>query len=212
MQVVRLARHNRPRTYREKLIEVILALRLELRYSKKSILNLYAAHAPFGGNVVGIDAAAWRYFHTTPDDLSWSEAATLAVLPNSPALIHPGRSRSRLEQKRNELLQRLPQSKTFIPKRFGVPKLSEEDAELAMMENIPNRPFDMPMLAYHYLCDQDRQHHGEQIASTLDYNLQRSVIDIMHRHHEANVMNNIDNAAVYVVDYLNGQTPQGESI
>ena len=95
MQVVRMSRDNPPRTYGEKLWEVVLAMRLELHYSKRSILNLYAANAPFGGNVVGIDAAAWRYFHTTPDELSWGEAATLAVLPNAPALIHPGRSRER---------------------------------------------------------------------------------------------------------------------
>ena len=205
MQVVRMSRDNPPRTYTEKLWEVILAMRLELHYSKRSILNMYAANAPFGGNVVGIDAAAWRYFHTTPDELSWGEAATLAVLPNSPALIHPGRSRDRLEQKRDELLQCMPNAKAYIPRRFHAPKLSEEDAELAMMENIPDKPFDMPMLAYHYLSDQDRWHHGQHINSTLDYNLQQSVLDIMHRHHEANVINNIDNAAVYVVDYLNDE-------
>ena len=205
MQVVRMSRDNPPRTYAEKLWEVILAMRLELRYSKKSILNMYAANAPFGGNVVGIDAAAWRYFHTTPDELSWAEAATLAVLPNAPALIHPGRSRERLQQKRDDLLQRLPHSKTFIPNRFQVPELSEEDCELAMMENIPDKPFEMPMLAYHYLSDQDKQHHGEQITSTLDYRLQQSVMEIMNRHHETNVMNNIDNAAVYIIDYLNDE-------
>ena len=205
MQVVRMSRDNPPRTYGEKLWEVILAMRLELHYSKRSILNMYAANAPFGGNVVGIDAAAWRYFHTTPDELSWGEAATLAVLPNSPALIHPGRSRERLAQKRDELLQRLPHSRAFIPRRFHAPRLLEEDAELAMMESIPAKPYDMPMLAYHYLSDQDKRHHGEQIASTIDCNLQRSIIDIMHRHHEANVMNGIDNAAVYVVDYLNDE-------
>ena len=205
MQVVRLSRDNPPRTYGEKLLEVVLAIRLELHYSKKTILNMYAANAPFGGNVVGIDAAAWRYFHTTPDDLSWAEAATLAVLPNAPAMIHPGRSRERLEQKRNELLQRLPQSKIFIPKRLGVPKLSEEDAELAMMEAIPDKPFEMPMMAYHYLAEEDKSHHGEHISSTIDANLQQSVIDIMKHHHQLNVMNSIDNAAVYVVDYLNDE-------
>ena len=205
MQVVRMSRDNPPRTYGEKLLEIILAMRLELHYSKRSILSLYAANAPFGGNVVGIDAAAWRYFHTTPDELSWGEAATLAVLPNAPALIHPGRSRERLEQKRNELLQRLTHSKAFIPKRFNVPKLSEEDAELAMMEDIPARPFEMPMLAYHYLVDQEKRHHGEQISSTIDINLQQAVLDIMKHHHAVNVMNSIDNAAVYVVDYLNDE-------
>ena len=205
MQVVRLSRDNPPRTYGEKILEMVLALRLELHYSKKTILNMYAANAPFGGNVVGIDAAAWRYFHTTPDDLSWAEAATLAVLPNAPAMIHPGRSRERLEQKRNELLQRMPTSKVFIPKRLGVPKLSEEDAELAMMEAIPARPFEMPMLAYHYLSEEDKNHHGEQIRSTIDANLQQSVIDIMKHHHQLNVMNSVDNAAVYVIDYLNDE-------
>ena len=114
MQVVRMSRDNPPRTYAEKMWEVVLAMRLELHYSKKSILDLYAANAPFGGNVVGIDAAAWRYFHTTPDNLSWGEAATLAVLPNSPALIHPGRSRDRLEHKRDELLRRMPDAKAYI--------------------------------------------------------------------------------------------------
>ena len=190
MQVVRLSRDNPPRTYGEKLLEVILAMRLELRYSKNEILDLYAANAPFGGNVVGIDAAAWRYFHTTPDELSWAEAATLAVLPNAPALIHPGRSRDLLKKKRDELLQRV---------------LPKEDAELAMMEDIPERPFELPMLAYHYLTEQDKRHHGEHISTTIDATLQQSVTDIMKRHHELNVLNNIDNAAVYVVDYLNNE-------
>ena len=191
MQVVRLSRDNPPRTYGEKLLEVVLAMRLELHYSKRSILDLYAANAPFGGNVVGIDAAAWRYFHTTPDNLSWAEAATLAVLPNAPALIHPGRSRERLEEKRNDLLRRV----------LG----TGEDAELAMMEDIPERPFEIPMLAYHYLTEQDSRHHGEHINSTIDATLQQSVIDIMKHHHDVNILNSIDNAAVYVVDYLNDE-------
>ena len=191
MQVVRMSRDNPPRTYGEKLWEVILALRLELHYSKQSILDMYAANAPFGGNVVGIDAAAWRYFHTTPDELSWAEAATLAVLPNSPSLIHPGRSRERLKQKRDELLTRV--------------LTSSDDLELAMMEDIPDKPFEIPMLAYHYLAEQDKRHHGEHINSTLDAKIQLSVTDIMRHHHELNIQNSIDNAAVYVVDYLNDE-------
>lgn len=205
MQVVRLARKNKPRTYGEKILEVILAMRLELHYSKKSILDMYAAHAPFGGNVVGIDAAAWRYFHTTPDRLTWSEAALLAVLPNSPAMIHPGRSRERLLDKRDALLQRLTTSKVHCPPRYGIPKLSQEDCELAMMESLPDKPFDMPMLAYHYLVGQEKKHKGEQIHSDLDYHLQQNIMEIMDRHHEANAQNEIENAAVYVIDYLENE-------
>ena len=203
MQVVRLARKNKPRTYGEKFLEVVLALRLELHYSKKSILNLYAAHAPFGGNVVGIDAAAWRYFHTTPDRLTWSEAATLAVLPNAPSMIHPGKARERLLDKRDALLLRMTQSKVHSPRRYRLPRLSYDDYELALMERLPNKPYDMPMLAYHYLIDQEKVNKGEQIHSSIDYQLQQNVIQVMERHHQANTLNQIENAAVYVVDYLN---------
>lgn len=56
MQTIRLARNN-PRTFSEKFIEMIWATRLEFRYSKEKILSLYVSHAPFGGNVVGLDAA-----------------------------------------------------------------------------------------------------------------------------------------------------------
>ena len=87
MQTVRLMR-NEKRTYFEKFIELIWATRLELTCSKKNILALYASHAPMGGNVVGIGAASWRYFGHDAASLSWAEAATLAVLPNAPSLMH----------------------------------------------------------------------------------------------------------------------------
>ena len=205
MQVVRLARKNKPRTYKEKILEVILALRLELRYSKKTILDLYAAHAPYGGNVVGIDAAAWRYFHTTPDRLTWSEAATLAVLPNSPAMIHPGRSREKLLDKRDVLLQRMISPKAYIPKKYRTAAISPDDCELAMMERLPHKPYDIPQLAYHYLMGQEKRHKGEQIHSNLDFSLQKAVMEIMERHYQDNAQNQIENAAVYVVDYLSNE-------
>ena len=63
---------------------------LELSYSKKEILAMYLSNAPFGGNVVGLDAASWRFYNRSADELSWAEAATLAVLPNAPSLIFPG--------------------------------------------------------------------------------------------------------------------------
>ena len=92
MQVIRMSR-GRERTMWQKIVEAILATRLELRCSKDEILALYAAHAPFGGNVVGIEAASWRYFGRPAGELSWAEVATLAVLPNSPSSIRPGKNR-----------------------------------------------------------------------------------------------------------------------
>ena len=91
-QTIRLHGNNPKRTYWQKIIETFQALRLELGYSKKEILNMYASHAPFGGNVVGLSMAAWRYYAVTPEQLSWSQAATLAVLPNAPSLVYPGKN------------------------------------------------------------------------------------------------------------------------
>ncbi|MFZ0282828.1 MAG: transglycosylase domain-containing protein, partial [Bacteroidales bacterium] len=88
MQVARLSRGNRQRSYGEKIVEMLGALKLELLHSKKSILELYAANAPFGGNNVGLDAAAWRYAGKPPADITWAEAAAFAVLPNSPSLVY----------------------------------------------------------------------------------------------------------------------------
>ena len=102
MQVIRLYRSGKPRTMGEKLVEAFYSIFLEIRNNKKEILSLYAAHAPFGGNVVGLEAASWRYFGCDPDRLTWAESAMLAVLPNNPALIHPGRNRQKLLRKRKD--------------------------------------------------------------------------------------------------------------
>ena len=73
-----------------------MATRLEFRASKEKILSYYSSNAPFGGNVVGLDAASWRYFNRDANELSWAESATLAVLPNAPSLIYPGKNQERL--------------------------------------------------------------------------------------------------------------------
>ncbi len=91
MQVARLSRGNTARTYSAKLSEMLSALKLEIFRTKRSILKLYTVNAPFGGNIVGLEAAAWRYLEKSSAEITWAEAAGLAVLPNSPALVFPGK-------------------------------------------------------------------------------------------------------------------------
>ena len=105
-QVIRLARKNKKRSYGEKLIEIFMATRLEAGYSKEEILQFYASNAPFGGNVVGLETASWRYFGIPATELSWGQSAALAVLPNAPSLIFPGRNESVFLAKRNRLLKK----------------------------------------------------------------------------------------------------------
>lgn len=113
MQVVRLSR-NKSRNVFQKIWEMVLSVGLECKLSKQEILALYAAHAPFGGNVVGLEAASWRYFGRNSTQLSWAEAATLAVLPNNPSMVRPDRNRQVLKQKRDALLVKLKAKKIIL--------------------------------------------------------------------------------------------------
>ncbi|MBN1466706.1 penicillin-binding protein 1C, partial [candidate division KSB1 bacterium] len=192
MQVVRLSRPNKPRTVTEKVVEMILALRLEMTKNKKDILKLYASHAPYGGNVVGLEAAAWRYFGARPQDLSWAETAMLAVLPNSPSLIHPGRNRQKLLAKRDALLRSLLQR--------GI--LDSLSCSLAVQEPLPDKPRPLPMSAPHLLqrCRAQSGHDQNRFHTTLDGALQRRVSDIIERRHGRLLANQIHNAAALVLD------------
>lgn len=195
MQLMRLSRKSQSRTYLEKVKELFLATRLELRYSKNQILGLYAAHAPFGGNIVGLQAASWRYFGRKADGLTWAEAATLAVLPNAPSLIHPGKNRHSLLEKRDKLLKTLYERKI----------ISKTDFELALLEPLPEKPYELPHLAPHLLQRIAKNNPKGTIAhTTIDASLQKQVSDLLERQMQNLRANYIFNAAVLVVDVENG--------
>ncbi len=195
MQVIRLSRRGHPRTVLEKVVEIILATRLELRYSKKEILASYSSHAPFGGNVVGMEAACWRYFGRDPEDLDWSEAALLAVLPNNPSLLHLGKNRDRLKIKRDRLLGRL--------KEAG--KIDQFSFDLARNEPIPENPLPLPRYAHHLLGRIAREGYDQsKLTATIDLHLQQRTEQIIADHHERLKANQIFNAAAVVMEVNTG--------
>ncbi len=189
-QVIRLARKGKKRTYIEKLKELILATRLELGVSKENILKLYASHAPFGGNVVGIDIAAWRYFGLPAYQLSWAESATLAVLPNAPSLIYPGKNQSRLLKKRNRVLQILLEQETIDSLTY----------ELSISESLPQKPYFLPQTSPHFLDNLARKHNGKRVQTTIDVTLQKQVNQVVKQHYEVLKQNEVHNMAVLVID------------
>ena len=189
MQVIRLSR-GKDRTIREKVIESILATRLELRHRKRKILALYASHAPFGGNVVGLRAASWRYFGREPDELSWGEAATLAILPNSPSAMHPGRRRTELLEKRNRLLAKL--------RDRG--KITSEEYELACQEPIPDAPQALPSHAPHLVEHYAKTRHGETVGTTIDLDLQSRVNQLTDSWSGELALQGINDLAAVVID------------
>ena len=192
-QVIRLSRKNKKRTYIEKGIEMILSTRLELRCSKDKILELYAAHAPYGGNVVGLEMASWRYFGVQSHQLSWAESATLAVLPNAPSLIYPGKNQIKLLRKRNGLLLKLYNEKI-------IDKLTYQ---LSITEPLPQKPYLVPQIAPHLLQRVAKTDEGKRIKTTIDISLQNRVNQIATQYYNQYKQNEVHNLAVIVIDIQN---------
>ncbi len=194
MQTVRLARGKR-RTVWEKMAETVLATRLELQYSKERILALYASAAPFGGNVVGIEAAAWRYFGHSPAELSWAEAATLAVLPNAPSTLNPAKGREALEAKRNRLLKRLSDR--------GI--IDFTTYQSAISEPLPDRPQALPRVAPHLVAWLNKTDPGRRCVTTIDRGVQTRVENLLERRGEELSRRGVRNLAAVVIDLETNQ-------
>lgn len=196
MQLSRIMRKNPPRTLIEKITEMLIATRIEIRYTKKEILNFYASHAPFGNNVVGLEAAAWRYFGRSAEKLSWAESATLAVLPNAPGLIYPGKNQKRLLDKRNRLLKRLHEIKI----------IDEAAYHLSLEEPLPRKPLPLPQAAPHLLARLIKEgHKGQTISSTIKADLQQRAAQMLQTHSERLQENRIYNGAILITSVKTGK-------
>ncbi|MGY4386264.1 penicillin-binding protein 1C [Pedobacter sp. UYP24] len=203
MQVMRLSR-SKGRTVLQKVIEAIMSLRLELVYSKEDILKLYAENAPFGSNVVGIEAAAWRYYGRSAESLSWGEMATLAVLPNSPSLVRPGKNSALLIRKRNDLLDKLVVLHT----------IDKATANLSKLEPIPGLPLPLPQYAPHLLNRFKSEFRSikaldntvsARVTTTLNFDLQLTVNAVLKRYNNRYRANGINNIAALVLDVETGK-------
>lgn len=195
MQTIRLARKGKKRSIKEKLVEVFFSLKYEIKYSKDEILCLYTSYAPYGGNVVGLEAASWRYYGRSPHQLSWAETATLAVLPNAPSLIYPGKNQLKLKQKRDRLLKKLLNRGVIDAMTY----------DLSVQESLPQKPLPLPQLAPHLLDRISHTNNGERVLTTLHIDKQKEVRRLLNQHSKFLSNNEIYNAAAIVVDNASGK-------
>lgn len=197
MQLVSLARHHKSTNVFDKVWEMVLAVAIDAFYTKEEIFRLYADHAPFGGNTVGYQAALWRYFGKHHKELTWSEAALLAVLPNDPALIHLSRNRSALLNKRNALLESLARRGFF----------AVDDLSLFKDEPLPGSPHRLPEKAPQLLTSLRKlmPAAGNYIHSSLDGDLQVRVTELLQREGAKLKANEVHNAAILVASVQTGQ-------
>lgn len=193
MQLARMIR-NENRTYYQKILEMLLALKLETRFSKDEILNQYLSHAPYGSNIRGYSAASYRFFQKKPEQLSWAEAATLAVLPNAPGMIFPSKNTNALREKRDALLLKL----------YENAQISRETYELSLLERVPNQIYPFPLSAPHLTERIHQENQIDVVVTTIDPNIQYETNFFLKQHVGHTQEQGILNACALVLENRTG--------
>ncbi len=191
MQVMRMKNKDARRTLPIKLFEVAGAVKLSLLSTDDDIIRIWAEMAPFGGNTVGLQAAALRYFGRQPDQLSWAEYALLAVMPNSPAGANLIVNRELLKAKRDALLTKLL--------RKGI--ISLQECQRYISEPLPEHNQKIPQKAFHLLSYLTEKHPRTYIfETTLSSGTQSLMSQILGQESHYLQQEDIKNMAVVVVD------------
>jgi penicillin-binding protein 1C len=194
MQLSRLAYGNQPRTVWQKIKEAVLALKLEWQFSKDDLLRFYVDRAPYGGNVVGWHAASRRLLGRSPEQLTWAEAALLAVLPNQPGTLHLEGDRRALRAKRDRLLNTLHHRG----------RLDALEYQLALAEPLPVPEKQLPERAF-FFTEWLRQQGTRGVKSTrLRGSWQRRAEELTLRYLEGLRALGIHHACVLVLDHDSG--------
>ncbi|MCR9249268.1 MAG: penicillin-binding protein 1C [bacterium] len=193
MQVARM-QSNYPRTYLNKIKEILRAIKIETRYSKEDILKEYLNNAPYGSNVRGYTAASFKYFGKKPSQLTWGEASTLAVLPNAPGIIFPTKNTSELEEKRNQLLKSLLLRDIIDSTTF----------ELSILEPVPDEILSFDLLSPHLTDQIHLENDLDVIKTTIDAKLQRESEFLAKQHASRMKQMGINNLCALVVENKTG--------
>ncbi len=196
------------KTLTRKIREIILAIKIEKRYSKEKILELYLNQIPYGNNCYGIEAASKNYFGKKAKDLTLAESALLAALPKAPSFYNPyGKNLNLLLERKNLVLKKM--------KEYGF--ISEEEFEKAIKEEIKFKPPKTKILAPHFVIYVKRyleEKYGEKVLktkglkviTTLDLEVQKMAEEAIKWGVERNrKISNAKNAAMVVENAKNGQ-------
>jgi len=196
------------RTLTRKIKEAILAIELEVKYSKDEILNFYLNQVPYGSNAYGIEAAAITFFEKHARELNLAESALLAALPKAPTYYSPYGSRpEELKARQEYILNRMA--------LFGY--ITQEQAEQAKKEKLNFAAQAQGMKAPHfvmYIREYLDERYGRdfiekgglKVYTTLDWELQKKAEESIDKFAEYNRKNhNAHNTALVAIDPKTGQ-------
>ncbi len=188
MQVAKMLEPGK-RNIWSKMREMFRALQLELKYSKKEILQMYLNLVPYGGNIEGVKAASLLYFKKNPDHLSLAEITALSIIPNKPGVMIPGKNNDFIIKERNRWLQKFADRNVFTKKEI-------EDAVAEPMNATRGTvPHYIPHLSYKL-----KKQGGDIIKTNIDLNTQLKTEKLVEDYVRTQRLKNIKNAAVIIID------------
>ncbi len=206
-QFVKNAILTNEKTLTRKIKEIILAIEINQRFTKDEILKLYLNEIPYGQNAYGIEAAAQTYFGKHAKDLTLSEAAYLAALPQAPTFFNPnGPNKARLDLRKDVILEQMVEQ--------GY--ITREKADEAKADKVTFSKIKDAILAPHFVLfvqSQLAEKYGEQtleegglkVITSLDWNLQQIAEQAVKDGVARNVKNNASNAGLVAMDPKTGQ-------
>ena len=190
MQVARMM-HNKPRTLRQKIIEMFQAFQLEFYYSKDEILTFYLNNAPYGGNVEGFASASFKYFGLSPSSLSLSQVAYLTTIPKNPNANRPKIFKNKKHRDINRIKNRL------LKRIHNLGLLKEEDYQRALREKIAINFQNLPNQIPHLSAQIKTQ--GE-VHTTINMSIQSQVQALLASRIKELKNFNIHNASAIVIE------------
>ena len=190
MQVARML-EPRERTYLSKCIEAFRAVQLELRYSKSEILEMYLSIVPLGGNIEGLQSAAYLYYQTPLERLNLAQMFDLILVPNNPNGCRPDRNPRNLFQARTQL------AREWLAEGF----LSKTDSAVLWQTPASVTRAQPPQYAQHFALKIKGRFPGEaEVESSLDKKFQMNVERLVARHVRLWASRNVFNGAALVID------------
>ncbi|MEI7513296.1 MAG: PBP1A family penicillin-binding protein [bacterium] len=208
-QVVKNTLLTGDKTPTRKLKEIILALKLEQKFTKDEILALYLNESPWGGSMYGVEEASQTFYGKSAKDVDLAEAAYLAALPKAPSYYSPyGKNKTQLDDRKNLVLKRMLDTKV----------ISNEDYEKAKSEQVNFIPRENNSIKAPHFVDFVKQYledkygagafdeGGYVVTTTLDYNLQSKGEEIVKKFALENETKfKASNAGLVAVDAKTGQ-------
>lgn len=208
-QVIKNALLSREKTISRKLKEIILSIKLDRELPKDTILQIYLNESPYGGTIYGVEEASLTYFNKKAKDVTLTEAAYLAALPQAPTFYSPyGKHREELEKRKNLVLERM----------YELNHITKEQKDFSQKEQVvfekdlsnSGKALHFVMYIREYLEEKYGidmvQNGGLRVITTIDYTLQKQFEDIVKEGALENMKKfKASNSALVAIDPKTGQ-------